>query len=99
MADKRGARKCRHCDGAGLEPRAGSGLRVTISRSGARRGELRRIARGAGVSESHLSNVLAGKKLPSTRTLLRLARFFGITMDRVAAHPAIRRRLAAGRGA
>lgn len=39
------------------------------------------IARGTGLSMSHVSRILSGRRVPSLRTARLLSRYFGIGLD------------------
>ena len=42
------------------------------------------LAQVAGVSEAFLSNCINGKSIPSVAVLIRIADFFGVTVDELA---------------
>ena len=78
--------KCRHCGGSGREPAA---LRIEFSRSGELRGEQSRLAEALGISPAMLSYIIAGERVPGVATLVKMARHFRTTVDRVLRIPAI----------
>ena len=79
-------RVCRHCCGSGHEP---SPLAIDLSR----RGEQAQLARELGVSAATLCRVLAGGRAPGLLTLIRIARRYHTTVNRVLRIPAIWRRV------
>jgi len=79
-------RVCRHCCGSGREP---APLTLDLSR----RGEQAQLARELGVSAATLCRVLAGGRAPGLLTLIRIARRYHTTVDRVLRIPAIWRRV------
>jgi hypothetical protein len=87
---------CRHCGGIGSEP---DDLQIEFCRSGPTRGELARLAELSGVSAPMISNVLSGTRTPSAEVLVKLARGLSewmgepITVDRVLAIPAVRKKI------
>lgn len=76
---------CRHCGGSGKEP---SPLSVEFPR-----GEQDTAAKEIGISPAMLSYILSGERGPSVLTLIKMARYFRTTVDRVVRIPAIWRRV------
>jgi hypothetical protein len=74
-------------------------LKVTFSREGEKRGELVRLAELSGISESMISNTIAGRKTPSVKTLVHLAHALSktlkrpVTLDAIVRMPAVWRKL------
>ncbi len=80
-------RSCKHCCGSGREPAAP--LDIDLST----RGEQVRLAKELGVSPSTLCRILSGQRGPGLLTLIRIARRYHTTVDRVLRLPAIWRRI------
>lgn len=86
----RTAPACRHCGGTGLEPRP---LEIYFSKEGPTRGEQQKLADATGLSQSHLSKIFAGETAPSALTLIRLARYYRTSVDRILRIPVIWKRV------
>lgn len=89
-ANMRAGAACRHCGGTGTEPRP---LEVHFSKEGPARGEQQKLAEATGLSQSHLSKIFAGETAPSALTLIRLARYYRTSVDRILRIPAIWKRV------